>query len=263
MEWLDNAQKVNGIFDIESTVIESSRAVLRDGLIQAIEAKHPRKTNVNWQQLQTISQAFDNFGDIFTLNYDALLYHIIMIGVDRHTNSSSIRPYNDYFWKRIDSRYLEFQDYQDIKKYKHVYYLHGALFIFKPSSAELKIKSYNGDELVECIAHEIAQSKFPLFVSEGSAKDKELAISRSSYLSFALRKLKETDKSLVIYGTSLSDPDKHIVTAINRRRRNIAYAVYVKDKTQEQLQAELKIIQDRLTYNIKLEFFDASTLFFN
>jgi hypothetical protein len=45
---------------------------------------------------------------VFTLNYDCLLYHILMVTKDRHNKDWRVRPYNDYFWNRISPDYLQF-----------------------------------------------------------------------------------------------------------------------------------------------------------
>ena len=256
------ASKVNKIFDLETDKIEAAIVKVRDGLIQAIEAKHPRATSLNWKKLSAIAEDLDNFNDIYTLNYDVILYHIIMLLLDRHKNDNRVRPYNDYCWKTIDNRYLEFMDYQEIPKYKHVYYLHGALFLFKHGHMDMKLKRGGDTELIDCIEKEIASNHLPLFVSEGTANDKELAISRSSYLGFALSKLRVAREPIVIYGTSLSDPDKHIREAVFRGSRRIAYSIYTGDKTKEQLIQDTKDMQERLPVK-HLVFFDSSTLFAN
>lgn len=59
-------------------------------------------------------------------------------------------------------------------------------------------------------------SRQPLFVSEGSPEHKLRTIRGSDYLSFALNTLATDDDNIVVFGSSLSPPDAHIVQAINK-----------------------------------------------
>lgn len=256
------ALKVNRILGLETAQIEAAIVKVREGLIQAIEAKHPRAHNVNWDKLNKLAEDLDGFNDIYTLNYDVLLYHIIMRLRDRHKDDNKVRPYNDFCWSVIDSHYLEFMDYQNYSKYKHIYYLHGALFLFKSGYMEVKLRRGVNTELIDCVENEILNNHLPLFVSEGTPHDKVLAISRSRYLTFASTRLQLAKESIVIYGTSLSDPDKHIREAIIRGTPHLAFSVYIGDRTKEEVAQEIKNMRERLPVK-DLVFFDSSTLFAN
>jgi hypothetical protein len=261
MQRLINAKSVNGIFGIDTSRIEDALQKLRSGLVLAIQNNHPRSDRIAWEQLEGIATQLVAFNDIFTLNYDLFIYHIIMIMLDMHRADRSVRPYNDYFWLNFDSQFLQFMDFQDIPKYKHIYYLHGALFLFKRGHNDLKIRrSERYTELVGLIANNIEEGEVPLFVSEGTADDKLLAISSSNYLRFALSKLKAAENRIVIFGTSLSEPDQHVVDAINRNSRKLAVSVYVGNKSQEALISQIYQLRSRFPKH-EIAFFDSSTLF--
>jgi hypothetical protein len=152
-------------------------------------------------------------------------------------------------------------NHQDYPKYKHIYYLHGALFLFKRSFKDLKIRKGADDiELVDLIANRIERGELPLFVSEGSPEDKLLSIRNSDYLWFALTKLEDANDHVVVFGTSLSAPDQHVVAALNRKPRRLAVSILVDDKSQEDLLSEMYQLKSKLTCH-EIVFFDSSSLF--
>ena len=136
LEDLGTASRVNSVMGLPFAPTDELGNRVREGLIKTIEQSHPRKASVNWPRLESIADDLAQFRDIFTLNYDALLYHIIMICKDRWDSGRKSNRYNDYFWKALDAEHLQFMDYQKIRPYQHVYYLHGALFLFKFLDAE-------------------------------------------------------------------------------------------------------------------------------
>jgi hypothetical protein len=166
-------------------------------------------------------------------------------------------------------------------KYKHVYYLHGALFLFPGrlfdyyNDLKLKRNRTNAhSELLDDVADMIQRGQLPLFVSEGTAEEKMGTIegtaeekmgtiSGSPYLNFAYRKLREASKWLVIYGWSVSRQDDHIVSALAERsqeKRNIAVSVHVNGSDSDDLEAQMHRIRSRLPGQ-DIVFFDSSTLF--
>ena len=172
-------------------------------------------------------------------------------------------PYSDYFWGgKDDGPFKKFMDYDEYRR-NHVYYLHGALFLFKIPPDTLKLKR-GGDskELVTMIGDIIAEGIMPLFVSEGKYKEKLETIERSNYLSFCYEALEQSENKLVIFGSSLSSQDAHIANAINYKRNNreLAIAIHISRKTKSELEEEIK----RFRWNFrrhKIYFFDSETIF--
>lgn len=266
LEDLSMARRVNGILGVPTQSVGELADRVREGLIKAIEESHPRKRAIDWHQLERIATQLGEFQDIFTLNYDALLYHIIMICKDRWERGDRSGRYNDYYWNRISPEYLKFMDFQSYKPYKHVYYLHGALFLFKSMSYEtmeqvdVKLCASESYELLDAIASEIRSGTLPLFISEGKSEEKQRAISRSDYLHFASDALEEPRASLVVYGASLGPQDKHIADSIRRGTPRAALSVYSQGRTAEAIEQELNLLRARLP-RMKLSFYDSSSLF--
>lgn len=171
-EILIDAKKVNELFKIatDSSRIDDGIKVLKNGLIKSIRSNHPTYSQINRNQLQQLSMQLKDFGDIFTLNYDLFLYHIIMQMKDKSAKQNKDAPYSDYFWGEYDGQFKQFMNYDDYP-HKHVYYLHGALFVFKITPDTLKLR--RGDaprELIEMIGDVVTRGIMPLFVSEGKYK---------------------------------------------------------------------------------------------
>jgi hypothetical protein len=262
-EILNNAKRVNELLGIDmDSKIDDVMESLRNGLIQTIQQTHPQSNKIDKTQLQKLSIQLNNFGDIYTLNYDLFLYHIILKIKDKSDKERIIAPYSDYFWGEDDKQFLQFMDYDDYHP-KHVYYLHGALFIFKMPPGTFKLRRADiPKELIVMIGDIINKGTMPLFVSEGKYTEKLKAIERSKYLGFCYEHLEKSDKKLVIFGSSLSSQDAHIADAINHKRNNreLAIAIHTNRKTRDKIEEEIKRLR-KIFKRHKIHFFDSETIF--
>lgn len=264
LEKLLHAIFVNRIFCLDNSRIEEATRVLKDGLIETIKDIHPRAGDIDNNRLERIGDQLNVFNDIFTLNYDLFLYRIILILNDKHDRGENVGQYSDFFWDNYDEQFLCSGSSEEFTGFKHPYYLHGALFLFKEASYDLKLKreTDSSPELVELISDAIQRERMPLFVSEGTPQDKFEAIKQSNYLNFALRKLKEAERNLVIFGTSLSDPDQHVIDAINENNRDLAVSIYSHDtKSREKVKSEIDRIKRKFEDHHTVDFFKSDTLF--
>lgn len=264
-EILIDAKRVNKLFGMteNNRRINDAIELLKNGLIESIRNNHPTYSQINQNQLQQLSIQLNNFGNIFTLNYDLFLYHIIMQMKDESKKQNKEAPYSDYFWDEYDEQFMHFMDYDDLHD-KHVYYLHGALFLFKIPPDTFKLR--RGDkpkELVAMIRDVITKGKMPLFVSEGKYKEKLEAIERSNYLSFCYENLEKSENQLVIFGSSLSWQDAHIADAINykKNKRELAISIHVGNKSKDELEKEMKRLKGKFKFHKKIYFFDSETIF--
>lgn len=262
---LQAAERVNALFEIDSPQVTASIQLLRQGLIKAIREKHPQASAINKERIAALTKQLETFSNIFTLNYDLYLYHIIMAVRDRYGDPiDPIRfAYNDYFWSRDvdDARYLDFVNYQKYSFFKHAYYLHGALFLFPGPLNDKKLRRQDAKELIDCVAEQIALGNMPLFVSEGRWQEKVNVIMHSPYLRFAYEGLCGARRKVVIFGTSLAEEqDKHIIDALNARNRSLAVAIYVNDRSTDQLKSETHAFRSKFPRH-DIIFFDSATLF--
>lgn len=263
LSYLTNAIKVNGILEYPTELIKQATEALKKGLIESIKEIHPRVEDIDWDKLENITNQLENFGDIYSTNYDLFLYHLIMKSIDISRVKKGYVAYQDYFWGSAEDGYKQFMQYQTYR-YKHVYYLHGSLCIFNQGIRDLKIKRDNASvELIEIIASEIQKGHFPLFVTEGTAQDKLNSIYRSNYLYFCLQKLKAYKKTpIIIFGNSLSTFDLHIVQALTSSQRELIISIYTKGRREADIQHEkYSILKQFYGYKPTIEFIDSSTLF--
>jgi hypothetical protein len=264
-EILIDAKRVNELFKIGTNQrIDNAIELLKNGLIQSIRNNHPIYSKIDRNQLQQLSIQLNNFGDIFTLNYDLFLYHIIMQMKDESDKKNVVAPYSDYFWGgEPEEQFKQFMDYEDYHP-KHVYYLHGALFLFNIPPDTLKLRRRDEPkELVVMIGDVITNNGvMPLFVSEGKYKEKLETIKRSNYLSFCYEALEKSANKLVIFGSSLSGQDAHIANAINykKNKRELAISIHIGNKSEDELEEEIKRLTRKFKSH-KIYFFDSETIF--
>lgn len=261
---LGTARSVNKRFSLRYHVLTQAMRSLRAGLVSAMHSRHPRVGEFRPGVFATLEQQLRPFGHVFTLNYDLCLYHVIMAARDSYQNRRRAFRYNDLFWDRVDRTHLRFTGTQTRPDYRHVYYLHGALFIFPAAAGapkgEVKLARTGEEDLLSCIAAEIGAGRFPVFVSEGTAAEKTATIRDHPYLQFALKQLAEASNPLVIYGASLSEHDAHIIDTLNEKSRRIALAIRVGSKQRTRLKDEVRRFEALLSRH-DLRFYDAATLF--
>ena len=95
----------------------------------------------------------------------------------------------------------------------------------------------------------------PLFVAEGSSRDKMRVIRRSEYLSHALEELRQDEAPTVIFGFGFGDSDDHILRALrDGRPRQVAISVYPALFDAERLD----VLEARLRHH-SVTYFDSTT----
>ncbi len=263
-EILIDAKRVNELFNIakNDSRIDDAIELLKNGLIESIRNTHPKTSEIDRNQLQQLSVQLNNFGDIYTINYDLFLYHIILQMKNKSDRENRVAQYSDYFWGEYDEQFKQFMGSDNVPR-TYIYYLHGALFLFKIPPNTLKLRrGGKPKELVTMIGDVIKRGIMPLFVSEGGYKEKLKVIERSSYLSFCYENLEESENKLVIFGSSLSNQDAHISKAINynKNKRELAISIHIGNKSKNELAEIMKRLKAKFRFH-KIYFFDSETIF--
>lgn len=264
LKYLTYSKKVNTILGLPTEEITTAIEQLKNGLITVIESVHPRNEEIDFDVLTTVARRLNEFGDIFTTNYDLYLYHIIMISNDLYRSNTSNRPYQDWFWGRnAPAGFLEFMTFQNYVHYKHIFYLHGALFIFNRGLSAIKItRSGGSSELINLISEQIRQENIPTFVSEGSGEQKQESIQNNYYLAFCINKLKNCKKPILIFGNSLSEFDSHILNSLKYNIRDIYYCIFSGTRTIEEINLEKNAFSVKMHgYGGRIIFVDSTTVF--
>jgi hypothetical protein len=141
-----------------------------------------------------------------------------------------------------------------------VFYPHGSLALCRNNvEQEFKIHAAGGG-LLEAIPQEWRSERFvPLFVSEGTMKQKVASIQNSYYLSTVYREvLTAPRQTLTLFGWGLGEHDRHLL----KRMRGTGIqrvAVSVFQRNQPYCNMAYQSIQDDLG-PVEVEFFDSESL---
>jgi hypothetical protein len=103
----------------------------------------------------------------------------------------------------------------------------------------------------------------PLFISEGTWKQKLNSIDSSSYLSEVYYSvLPQAGEGITIYGWAANEQDEHILKALKRAKvKRVAVSVHTPTtpNIDEHCHQTEKKFKDAISENIQIEFFDAQS----
>lgn len=183
--------------------------VVKSTLVHAVTASHLEHSGCVSDARKEAARVFlKPFHNIFTTNYDLLLYWTILSG-HPVTHGDGFRSDED----DPDAPYVVFSE--RLGGSKGIFYLHGALHLYV-NGGQLRKHTWNRNQvrLTEQIRASLAASEYPLIVSEGTPEKKLEQIERNGYLWYALDKLHRIEGPLVVFGHSLGPSDQHIVNAL-------------------------------------------------
>lgn len=207
------AEHVNVALGTPSADISAAYAEVRTALIQAVHSVHPVHADVA-ADLQRAGTFASSFPTVVSLNYDLTLYWAMLLF--NAANGS---------WFKVAFHHGEFQtDWGYLRRplppatgATLVFYPHGSLSVARDYIGdETKIAVAAGD-LLETITHRWSSGHYvPVFVSEGTSKEKVASIRRSHYLTNVYEEvLPELGENLVVYGWSFDERDQHVLNAIS------------------------------------------------
>jgi hypothetical protein len=195
--------------------LRSDARGLRDVLVEVIAGHHPdRPADVRGAEYLCAREFLGHFKDIYTLNYDLLLYWTMMqeelppeMRCDDGFRTPDEGPQKYVTWD------VEKTDGQNI------FYLHGALHLFDGGHEMKKFTwSNTGIALMDQIRAALEQRMFPLFVAEGESKSKLRKIKHNDYLSRGYRSFAKIGGPLFVYGHSMGPADAHIARLIEKNK---------------------------------------------
>lgn len=246
------------------TKLENDATQLKNLLVETIATYHPEAPNeITESQYLNSNNFLSNFNNIYTLNYDLLLYWVIM-----HFNEPNIKPKFDDGFRTPDEGRTEYVTWDvENTNSQNIFYLHGALHIFDEGAELQKYTWVNtGIKLIDQIRSALNKNYFPVFVSEGSSKDKIEKINHSNYLSRGYRSFSAISHSLFIYGHSLAENDEHILKLIPKGKISHLFISLYGDQSKpdnKKIIAKAKSLQENRKNKSKpleLHFFDAQSI---
>ncbi|WP_313080098.1 DUF4917 family protein [Atlantibacter sp.] len=252
------ASNVNKFLQIEDARTHEAYVSVRDCLIQAVRDVHPEHHEVSGQ-LPCIYDFLKRFDTVISLNYDLIVYWVMTYGLDipdRHKFKDCFLGRGVFAedWQRLRA------PYGDEQSSTLVFYPHGSLVLCRNRVEQEHKIHIRGAGLLESILDRWrSEEVVPLFVSEGTYKQKVNSIQNSFYLSTVYREvLTEPRESLVILGWGMGEHDVHLLkrmagTGIQR------VAVSVFKRNQAYCCRATQLIKDNLGQDVRIEFFDSES----
>ncbi len=255
-EDIDVEELMFSVFNSPDDVVEH----VKKGLINGILAVHP---NMGSGKFQRCVAFLMNFGKVYTLNYDLILYWAI-------NSDQQLRDrFRDGFGIERQQRFPEWPNSDTTT----TFYLHGSLILHctnpergghacPRSSRECHIEKYKHPKgliahstWIELFRLRTNAGKYPHFVSEGDAKRKLDRIQRCTYLKGCYEALKGERGNLVTYGVSF-EKDTHILSAIRASGVTCCYVgIYDAENCSTLVQKAVSLCSNLRT----VKFYDART----
>ena len=221
---LNNLKILSEAFHNRNIAVEllNLMQLIKRDLVRTILSKHPKSQfEIEIKRKENTLLFLLNFDKIFTLNYDLLLYWIIMY----HLDIKNAKVCSEYIG--ADPNYKPDDGFENNSPYdcvwtnnrgkQNIYYIHGTLPFFYDDIKTYKIKydTDNDVSLLKQIKGYIKDNISPLVITEGNSDDKLQWIKQSTYLNDCYQQLGLIKDVLFIHGHSLDEKDKHIFKAIN------------------------------------------------
>ncbi|CAM8665681.1 Protein of unknown function DUF4917 [Comamonadaceae bacterium] len=254
MRTLLAAEMVAEVHGLDQPIIErikEEQEVLKRALLTAVSVTHPRIPNeLTKAQYQAVRKFLSRFSQIFTVNYDLLMYW---------ARNQELEP----AWNTDDGFRAE-RKWRGHGTEQIIHFLHGGLHLYEVPAGVRK-HAYTGEiggGIVDQVRAnlEMQPPRFPLFVAEPTHKKKKQRIDRSPYLSFCLRKLEVSEAPIFIFGHSMDANDMHIFESI---RGSGAQQIFVSVFGDEYSEANSQLKANAMAFlsaaGKQVSFFDAST----
>lgn len=231
--------------------IEKDKNILKEALIRAISNTHPdRPHNVTDDQYISVRNFIHQFNEIYTLNYDLLLYWA--------RNKNNLKPDN----YTTDDGFRANQSWHSVGTKQEVYFLHGGLHLYDTG---LSIKKHAcddwGDTIVDKVRRNLEQGRFPLFVSEPTHEKKLNKIEHNPYLNKCYESLGKLKDTLFIFGHSMDENDKHIFAQIKASNlKKVFVSLYGDENSEQNLRTKANARAYIESPSITVEFYDAETV---
>ena len=242
MQQLDNFCELIEAFGSDKALkfkVEEASIKLKESLINAIEELHPEHVfKMPEEKSEACAVFLNNYlekqGNIFTTNYDVLLYWVLMrnkipnaidgFGRDRESNNEYILEdeveYSELRWGKHKER-------------QTIYYVHGALPLFDTGIEIIKEEYDSAHFIMKKIKARLEKKEYPVFVTAGTGDQKLTHIMHNRYLTNCYENLSSIEGSLITFGFNFGEYDEHIIEAINiaakhgKKVKNRLWSVYI------------------------------------
>ncbi|MBL0662531.1 DUF4917 family protein [Aeromonas caviae] len=251
------ASNVNQTLEIRDTRTRDAYLHVRSCLIRAVRGIHPEYEDVE-NYLPDIYGFMKRFKTILSLNYDLIIYWVMMYGSRQRDGHA----FKDAFTHGIfNEDWREFREpIRDERFCSLVFYPHGNLILARNLiEEEIKLSRRDGGLLENVLGSWQSGNYVPLFVSEGTRNQKVRSIRSSNYLNTVYRDvLSSIGRHLVILGWAIGEQDIHIIERIKLSSvRHVAVSVFRND--QVYCNYVERLLRDEIHRDLDIVFFDAES----
>lgn len=225
LQQLDNFIEIAKVFSSDIQLIDKiteASDTLKSSLIQAVKELHPEHVFILPEEKSKscfgfLNDYLANSGNVFSTNYDLLLYWVLM----RHGSEFAIDGFGRELENIDDIIKGNEPEFSELRWGKHkteqtVFYLHGTLPIFDTGVDIIKEQYDTQHFLLQKVNERMEKKEYPVFVTAGNALDKLNHIMHNKYLSYCYDTFSSIQGSLVTFGFNFGDYDTHIIDAINK-----------------------------------------------
>ena len=229
--------------------LQSDSNLVRESLIHALAQYHPHRADlVPDQEKDQCATFLRSYNRIFTTKmYDLLLYWVLYPRL-RDSYSDGFRGHETIAWQNGEVE-------------QHIFYLHGALHLYREGRRTIKRRYAGGIPILDQLNDAMADGELPLFVSEGNCQQKLAAIEDSTYLKACYDALATTRQSLTLYGFGFHPNDQHIINAIAKSgARSLEVVIYAQATPgqRRRIRERARSLRDRMSrkqeHDVSLEF---------
>ena len=243
---------------------------LRTGIIEAVNNLQPSTIyEIEDTKRDKAAEKLSLFDKVFTVNYDLLLYWIII-----HSN---VHPSKGKYWKKWVDGFAHqlsqnfVKGVQDVKvgrwlskyisKGQNVFFLHGAVHLFEDSQRDniFKVKyrkpdkEKQGVKVLDQVNRLIENKYYPTFIAEGEYAQKRAEIYKCDYLKACFEALESLTGNLVTFGWGITEPDLHIIDQLFKSDLSEIYVgIFKGDSDDGIFKQNMKCIADRIGTRVAL-----------
>lgn len=193
---------------------------VREALVRAVNKTHPAHRQDLAFQYESSAKFIENFGTVFSVNYDLLLYWVSLENVKLRDGFGLGKQQGPFIGPFVEGAYCE------------VFNLHGGLHLFDDGTGDIMKALDSGDGVIATISDAIANKRrFPVYVAEGNSVQKMKKINSIAYLRHCYEMLRANSASVFIYGHSADENDAHIYRAMfESEAKHIYFGVFEPDE---------------------------------
>ena len=233
----------------QSQALIADAVLVREALVNAVRVTHPTHRDKIKDVIPSCIEFLTPFSKIFTLNYDLLLYWVIL----------NTKQFGDGFYYATDANGYRGPFQEDPRL--NVYNIHGGLHLFHREDGEIEKRLAGADGIIDAIAQTITVSKrLPVYVAEGTSLAKLDRIKSVAYLNHCYQQLKVSSGHFFVFGHSADDTDAHIYSALfNSKITHLYFCVYDTGKLAE-LDGRLSHYKKSNNSNVDYTFVESETV---